>query len=156
MLEAILTAVIVLLILILTGIPVQAIIIWAVLILCGILLLTVALFVLFFLVTDVSLLFYKRVEARFLRFDDSGRWERAVYLAEGKEYICRFPAETVARRRIYKEGDADGTCFILVSGTESRKAYDRHSLVIIAMGTVFSVLLIAAAAILLPYLIRML
>ncbi|MCR5306117.1 MAG: hypothetical protein K6E36_06425 [Oscillospiraceae bacterium] len=155
LIEAILTAVIVLLILILTGIPVQAIITWAVLILCVVLLLTVASFVLFFLVTVCSLPFYKRVQAQFVRFDDSGRWERAVYLAEGREYICRFPAETVARRRIYREGEAEQHCSILVSASKKNKAYDRHSLFIIGMGTAFSVILITACCLAIPYLMRL-
>ena len=154
LIEAVLTAVIVLLMMIFVGIPVYTIIEWVLMILCGLLFLTVLFFVLFFLITSVSLLFYRRVKGVFLRFDDSARWERAVYLVEGKEYICRFPAESVLRRSIYKENETVSSCTLLISRSGKNKAYDRHSLIIITIGTVVSVLLIAAASVLLIFFLQ--
>ena len=144
-LEAILTAAVLFLVLLIMGVPFGTIIGWSLILLYIILLLMIALFVLFFAATDVSLLFFYRVRGEFLRFDDSGRFERAVYRAEGEEYSCIFPAENVARRRIYS-ADSGRKHFLLISRSKKhRVAYDRHSLVIIFIGTVFSALLLTLA-----------
>lgn len=155
LIEAILTAVIVLLVLVMIGVPVQVIIGGALILLSGILLLTVVLFVLFFVITGVSLLFYRRASGVLVRFDDSKKWDRAVYLAEGEEYTCLFPAETVFRKRIYREQETTAKTFLLISGSGKRKtAYDRHSLFIIAIGLCFSLLLVIVCRIGIPYLLR--
>lgn len=154
LIEAVLTAVIVLLMMIFVGIPIFTIIEWVLIVLFGLLVLTILFFVLFFLFTSVSLLFYKRVKGVFVRFDDSSRWERAVYSVEGNEYICRFPAESILRNSIYKEDAEDRTCMLLISRSDRKSAYDRHSLMIIAVGTVVSVILIAAVLIAVLFYVR--
>lgn len=141
-LEAILTAIVLFLVLLMMGVPFGTIIGWALILLYAVLVLTIALFVLFFTVTGISLLFFRRVRGEFLRFDENGRFDRAVYLADGNEYTCMFPAENVARRRIYSEG-SDRKHLLLVSWSDKHRiAYDRHSLVIITIGIVFSAILV--------------
>ena len=139
-LEIIVAVVLIIAILLFVGMPVASILNLLVMLLCGVLLLMVAFVVLFFLLTDLSLLFYRRVEGQFLRFDDSSRFDRAVYAVGDKEYTCVFPAESVARRQIYKE--AHCTLLIPRSGRQNR-AYDRHSLLIITLGSIFAAVLAA-------------
>jgi hypothetical protein len=141
-LEAILTAIVLFLVLLMMGVPFGTIIGWALILLYIVLLLTVVLFVIFFAATGISLLFFRRVNGEFLRFEDSGRFDRAVYRADGQVYTCLFPAENVARRRIYSE-DSGRLHMLLVSRSAKRRiAYDRHSLVIITIGIVFSAILV--------------
>lgn len=154
LIEAILTGVIILLMLIFVGVPIVSIIEWTLIILSGLMALTILFFILFFLITAISLPFYRRVQGQFSHFDDSAKWERAVYLAEGKEYICRFPAESVFRRKIYKEADSERSCLLLIARGGKNKAYDRHSLMIIAVGTSVSIILITTIAIGLMYFIQ--
>lgn len=139
-LEIIVTIAVVIGILVFVGVPIVSILTLLVLVLSGLLLLAVAFFVLFFLITDIILLRYRRGKGKFSRFDDTQRWERAVYAVEGKEYTCVFPAESFARRSIYEKPEA--TVLIPRSGRRTT-AYDRHSLFIIAVGNIFSVLLAA-------------
>lgn len=140
LLEIIVTIVVVIGILVFVGVPIVSILTLLVLILSGLLLLAVAFFVLFFLITDMILLRYRRAKGKFSRFDDSQRWERAVYAVDGEDFTCVFPAESFARRRIYDKPEA----MVLIPRSGKRKsAYDRHSLFIIAVGNVFSALLTA-------------
>ena len=143
-LEAILTAVIVLLFLLFIGIPLDVVLSWAGIALIALLLLSMAVFSLFFVISLLSLPFFKRTKGTFLRFSDDIRFDRAVYLADGIEYTCLFPAESVARRNIYNE--KAHTLFVSRSKTR-RIAYDRHSLLIIAVGSLFSALFIAVLCI---------
>ena len=139
-LEIIVTVAVVIGILLFVGVPLVTILSLLVLILSGLLLLAVAFFVLFFLITDIILLRYRRTKGKFSRIDDSQRWERAVYAVNGEDYICVFPAESFARRRIYEKPGAT----VLIPRSGNRKsAYDRHSLFIIAVGNVFSAMLTA-------------
>ena len=142
LLEIVITVVVIVGILLFVGVPLTSILSILIIGLSSLLALSIALFVIFFLFTDISLLFYRRAEAEFLEIDETTRFERAVYLANGERYTCSFPAESVARRQIYEKPQH----FILIPKSGKRRnAYDRHSLFIIAVGNVFAVLLTAAA-----------
>ena len=72
--------------------------------------------------------------------DDFGRYDKAVYRVGDEEYFCMFPAESVGRKKIYK---TDKAYDLLISRFGSHKtALDRHSLFIIAIGTVISVVFV--------------
>ena len=149
LIEGILTLVIVVLVLIMIGVPLNTIIGIAVMIVIpGILALMIAFFVLFFTFTGISLLFFRRERGTFLRIDENGHFERAVYSVNGTEYICIFPAESVARRAIYQSRPDH---FLLVSRSQKRRrAYDRHSLFIIGIGVAVSLILTAVILYYLP------
>ena len=146
LIEGILTLVIVILVLVMVGIPLDAIIGIAVsYVIPVILALAVGLFVLFFLITGLSLLFFRKEKGVFVRFDDA-RYERAVYAVNGTEYTCIFPAENIARRTIYQKNSEH---ILLISRFQKRRtAFDRHSLFIIGIGITASCVMTAAAVIL--------
>lgn len=58
---------------------------------------------LFFAVCTVMLIRSRKHSGMFLRFEESGRFSHAVYLIDGKEYSCIFPAEMILRDKLYKE-----------------------------------------------------
>lgn len=139
-LEIILTVAVIIGIMLLVGVPVETIFALLAVVLLGLIVLTMGLFSLFFVITDISLLFRKYVRGIFLRIDDSGRYDKAVYRVGDREYTCTFPAETVGRKKIYRK---DNEYSLLIPRSEKRHyAYDRHSLMIIGIGTVFSVIFI--------------
>ncbi len=72
-------------------------------ILAGIILLAL---LLLFTYSVLCLIFSRKTEADFLRFDKSpkGGYKAAYYLAEGKEYPCIFPCESIVFRRYYQNG----------------------------------------------------
>lgn len=146
LLEIVVTVLVIVGILLFVGVPLTSVLSILILVLCGLLLLSVVLFVMFFMITDVSLLFFRRAEAEFLHIDESSRFERAVYRADGAEYICSFPAESIARRRIYEK---PRHVILIPRKGKRRSAFDSHSLFIIAVGNVFSVLLAAGTIFLL-------
>mgnify|MGYP006873068803 CR=1 FL=1 len=141
LLEVLIAVVVIIVILLLVGVPVGSILNLLILALSGLLLLMIGFFVLFFLITDIALLFFRRVKGTFIRFDDTGRYDRAVYAVGDKEYTCTFPAESVARRKIYQE---QTQYTLLISRRKQGKtAYDKHSLFIITIGSIFAYLLAA-------------
>ena len=153
LIEAVLTLVIVFLVLLMFGIPLNTLIGLFLIGISGLLILAVVLFILFFLITGISLLFFKKTKGVFVRFDD-GRYERAVYTVDETEYTCIFPAENIARRSIYQK-NSEHT--LLISRFRKRKtAFDRHSLFIIALGTAFSVIMLILGILFLPGLFRIL
>lgn len=135
-LEVFFTLIIVVLLLLFFGVPLNSILLVGAAILLGLVLLSMLLFSLFFIVTDVSLLRKKPAKGKFVRIDDSGRFDFAVYLVDGVEYSCTFPAESFGRKRIYK---SDHNYFLLIPRhPERRTALDRHSLITVFLGTLFS------------------
>lgn len=150
MLEAVLAVVIIAALLLLIGVPLDVIIGGlAALLMLGVVL-TAAVFVLFFLAADISLFFFRPARGKFLRFDEGERFDRAVYLSlkDNLEYTCLFPAEGFARARIYSP---EKERLLFTSRLKKRKtAYDRHSLLIILLGNLFSVLVCIGAFALLP------
>ncbi len=151
LLEIIVAVVVIVVILVLVGVPLPSIITLLAFVMMGIVVLAMVLFVGFFVVTDISLLFRKRANGKFVRITDDERFERAVYQVDGTEYTCLFPAENIARRKLYH---TDGSYPLLISRSQKRRtAYDRHSLIVIAVGSVFAVLFaaaLAAGAVMLP------
>ena len=142
MLEVIVSVVVIAAIMVFVGVPLETVLALLAMLLLGALVLSMLLFVLFFYITDIMLLFRRRVKGKFLRVDDSGRFDHAVYLAEGEEYACVFPAESVGRRMLYKE---EQEYSLLISRNPKRRtAFDRHSLFIIAVGTAVSLIFTAA------------
>ena len=139
--EIVLSVVIIIALLLFFGVSVQTILTGAVLILISLVVLAILLIAVFFFATDISLLFRKRVKGKFLRIDDTTRFDHAVYDVNGTEYHCVFPAESYGRKRIYH---TDKEYMLLISRSEKRNsAYDRHSLITIVFGTVFSALLVS-------------
>ena len=140
MLEIVFTILIIIALLLFLGISPETIFLLLASIILGLVAIAMLLFALFFLITDISLLFYKKVKGEFLRVDDSERFDHAVYRVDNIDYSCLFPAESFGRQRIYHEKQM---YFLLVPRNPAhRSAYDKHSLFTIAIGSVFSVLFI--------------
>ena len=140
LLEIIIAAVIIVALLLLIGVKLQTILLDLGLVVLGLIVLTALSIILFFFLTDLFLLFRKPVKGIFLRVDDSGRMDHAIYQVGEEEYTCSFPAESFGRKRIYQENQE---YLLLIPRSDRRKnALDRHSLVTIAIGTVISVVLV--------------
>lgn len=138
-LEIVLTVVIVVALLLFFGVSPGTILLVLGIVVLGLIALTILAMFLFFVLTDVALLFRKPVKGTFLRVDDSGRFDHAVYQVGEAEYSCNFPAESFGRKHIYQENKQ---YLLLIPRSEKRKtAYDRHSLMIVAIGTLLSTLL---------------
>ena len=136
-LEIIVTIVIIIALLLFIGVSVQTILLTLAIILLALVALSMLLIILFFVLTDLFLPFRKPVKGKFLRVDDTERFDHAVYQVGDQEYTCMFPAESFGRKRIYQENKE---YLLLIPRSGKRKnAYDRHSLFIIAVGTVISV-----------------
>lgn len=138
LLEILIAAVIIIALLLLIGVKFQTVlVVLGVVVLCLIALAMLSI-ILFFFLTDLFLPFRKPVKGKLLRVDDSGRMDHAVYQVGDAEYICSFPAESFGRKRIYQK---DHDYLLLIPRFGSRKtAFDRHSLFILAVGTVISVI----------------
>ena len=135
LIEGILTIVIVILFLVFIGIPLEIILEYGGFAILGLAALAMLLFAVFFAVTLLSFPLFRRAKGKFVRFSDDLRFDRAVYDVNGTEYTCLFPAESVGRRIIYKDEER----FLLVSRFRKRHiAYDRHSLLIIFIGSLAS------------------
>ena len=151
MLEVVFTVAIIIALLLFFGIPAETIFIFCTTVILGLIVLAMLLFILFFVITDISLLFRRRVKGRFVRVDDTDRWDHAVYMFENQEYTCLFPAESFGRQRIYHENQMYS--LLIPRNPNRHSAYDRHSLFTILIGSVFAVImacvLIAAAVLLL-------
>ena len=140
MLEVVFTVVIIIALLLFFGIAPDTIFVVFATVVLGLVALAALLFVLFFLVTDISLLFRRRVKGQFIRVDDTERFDHAVYRVDNQEYFCLFPAESFGRQRIYHENQSYS--LLISRNPKRRSAYDRHSLITIAIGTVFSVIFV--------------
>lgn len=148
-LEIIIAAVIIVALLLLIGVKLQTILVVLGMIVLGLIVLAILSIILFFFLTDLFLLFRKPVKGKFLRVDDSGRMDHAIYQVGDAEYSCSFPAESFGRKRIYQ---TDQEYLLLVPRSGSRKtALDRHSLFILGVGTVISVFLTVLLAFGIPY-----
>ena len=134
-LEAVITVAVILLMLLFVGVPLESILNLLFIILMGVLGLSVLFVVLFFASVDISLLFFRQAEAKFLRIEDKDRFEHAVYLVGKDEYSCLFPAESVRREKIYQK---DFHTLLIPRNPKRKIAYDRHSLMIILVGSLFS------------------
>lgn len=148
-LEIIFTAAIVIALLLFFGVPLASLITILAAVLLGLTGLTMVLMTVFFFATDIALLFKKRVRGRLLRVDDSGRYDHAVYQVGDVEYSCLFPAESFGRKRIYHVGEEYG--LLISRNPERHMAYDRHSLFIIALGTVISVVFLGVLYFMVQY-----
>ena len=149
LLEIIIAAVIIVALLLLIGVKLQTILVGLGLIVLGLIVLAVLSIILFFFLTDLFLLFRKPVKGKFLRVDDSGRMDHAIYQVGEEEYTCSFPAESFGRKRIYQ---TEHDYLLLIPRSGSRKtALDRHSLFILGVGTVISVILMVLLAFGIPY-----
>ncbi|MBR3446212.1 MAG: hypothetical protein IKH27_00165 [Oscillospiraceae bacterium] len=149
LLEIIIAAVIIVALLLLIGVKLQTILVVLGMIVLGLIVLAILSIILFFFLTDLFLLFRKPVKGKFLRVDDSGRMDHAIYQVGDAEYSCSFPAESFGRKRIYQ---TDQEYLLLIPRSGSRKtALDRHSLFILGVGTVISVFLTVLLAFGIPY-----
>lgn len=92
---------------------------------------------LFFVCSNIGLLFAKRKEARFIRFEEIGKskFKAACYLVEGEEYSCIFPEEGFLEDKLYRE---DKTYHVMLN-KKMRKVYDRFAVTTCLLGLVFSV-----------------
>ncbi len=151
MLGVLLAIVIVVLLLLFVGIPFSVILSWAVAIICGLIGLALLLIAAFFLGTVCMMPRFHKAKGKFVRFSHSKQFDRAVYEAEGEEYACLFPAENVAREKIYN--DVPHT-ILIHKGKKHRTAYDRHSLLIITVGTLFSLCSLIGAGVFVVRLLR--
>ncbi len=105
--------------------------------LLGLLGLALAGMTVFFLWCWISLLGFRKADGEFVRFEHAPRFDYAVYLVDGKEYICWFPAETYGRARIYRTNVTQA--LRIRDGKSQGHVYDRHSLLIMTVGIVFCI-----------------
>ena len=102
LLEILIAAVIIIALLLLIGVKLQTILLGLGVIVLVLIALAMLSIILFFFLTDLFLPFRKPVKGKFLRVDDSGRMDHAIYQVGEDEYTCSFPAESFARKRIYQ------------------------------------------------------
>ncbi len=91
---------------------------------------------LFFLVSVLLILFGKSKRAHFVRFTEA-RFPAAVYEIEENEYTNLFPAENHLRKVIYKDNEQKVK---LLKAGKLYFLYDRHSILISALGFPVSIL----------------
>ena len=89
----------------------------------------------FFAVCAVMILSGKRRAARFVRFEEGGRFDAAIYSADGKEYANVFPAEFILRDRLYSPGRT-----VTIRTTKRGRAFDKNALLSTAAGLPLSIL----------------
>lgn len=89
----------------------------------------------FFAVCAVTILSGKRRAARFVRFEKGGRFDAAIYSADGEEYANAFPAEFILRDRLYS---SDRT--VTIRTTKRGRAFDKNALLSTAAGLPLSIL----------------
>lgn len=140
MLEVVFMVIVIIALLLFFGIAPETIFLIFATVILGLVAIAMLLFALFFLVTDISLLFCKKVKGKFVRVDDTDRFDHAVYNVDNQEYSCLFPAESFGRQRIYHENQQYS--LLIPRNPAHRSAYDKHSLFTIAIGSVFSVIFI--------------
>ncbi len=101
----------------------------------GMVLLLSLFFTLFFVFCNVCLLFSKRKEARFVRFDKlrDSKYQIAYYLAEGNEYPCVFPKEGIFSNKLYQQ---DRVYYVFFS-KKLKKVFDRFATITCILGLVF-------------------
>ncbi len=145
MLGIVLALVIVLILLLLIGFSWSAILTYTGIAAAALLGLALIVIAVFFIGVICSLFGFRKEIGSFLRFEHSEHFDRAVYQCKGKEYTCLFPAENYGREKIYTSGEKK---ILIRDGKKRNVAYDRHSLLIIAVGGGFSILSIAGLLIL--------
>lgn len=101
----------------------------------GVVLLLSLFFALFFVFCIVCLLFSKRKEARFVRFDKlrDSKYQVAYYLVEGSEYPCVFPKEGILSNKLYQQ---DRVYYVFFS-KKLKKVFDRFATITCILGLVF-------------------
>lgn len=124
--ELIITAVILLILLLILGVSPYTIIYGIFWLMEG----ALAAMTVFFVVSIIMLLAGRRYSARFLRFTDT-KFPAAVYEIDGEELTNFYPAENLLQKWIYTEGSRPvrmlrlgKLCFL----------FDRHSMLIAALG----------------------
>ncbi len=143
LLEGVLVLVIVGLLLFFLGVPFSmmgTVLLWS---LVGLLMLSLAVMIVFFLGCSIVLMLCRKENGRFVRYEHFERFDRAVYLVNGEEFACVFPAENLARKKIY--GDSE-IVLRVYRGKKRKYAFDPHSILIIRIGTAFSVCCILIVA----------
>ncbi len=101
----------------------------------GVVLLLSLFFTLFFVFCIVCLLFSKRKEARFVRFDKlrDSKYQVAYYLVEGSEYPCVFPKEGIFSNKLYQQ---DRVYYVFLN-KKLEKVLDRFATITCILGLVF-------------------
>lgn len=92
---------------------------------------------LFFLYSIICLLFSKRKEARFIRFDKlrNSKYQAAYYLVDGVEYSCVFPREGIMKDKLYKKN----RIYHVMLNKRMEKVFDRFAISTCVLGLVFSI-----------------
>lgn len=135
----------------LLGVPLATMAVWGMLLLIGLIGLGLLGIIMFFLCCLCALPHYHRAQGKFVRFEHFRQFDRAVYSVEEKEYTCIFPAENIGREKIYHSVPK----FLLVrAGKRRATAYDLHSLLIVGIGSGFSLLSLAGVLLFLMHILR--
>ncbi|MBR6761852.1 MAG: hypothetical protein IKM30_07460 [Oscillospiraceae bacterium] len=127
--EFLITIIILFVLLLLLGVPLQTLLTIAVILIFVLL----CLLMLFFMGTLLFLCRFRSKTVRFCRFQSHPRFDQAVYLEEdsGLEFVNLFPAESVLRSKIYHNAPQR---LLLLSSGRHRFAFDRHSILILVLG----------------------
>ena len=85
----------------------------------------------------IRVLFSKRKEARFVRFDEpsENKLQVAYYLVEEKEYPCMFPKEFVMENKLYP---IDKTRSVMMD-RKANRVYDQYAISTCVLGLLFGI-----------------
>lgn len=128
--EFVITAALVLFLLYLLGLKLGAVI---AIIMAAICVFVVAVAV-FFLWCAARLAFSRNRRGIFCGVEKNGKFEHAIYIVDGEEYMCVFPSEKLLREKVYK-ADKPVRVWLLPKG----RLFDTGAFVTIVAGTVFFV-----------------
>lgn len=92
---------------------------------------------LLFMYSFIRLLFSKRKEAKFIRFDKMGnsKYQAACYLVEGEEYLCVFPKEGVMTNKLYRHDKI----YHVMLNKSMKRVYDRFAIATCVLGFIFGI-----------------
>lgn len=90
---------------------------------------------LLFMYSFIRLLFSKRKEAKFVRFDKMGnrKYQAACYLVEGEEYLCIFPKEGFMTNKLYRQDKI----YHVMLNKSMKRVYDRFAISTCMLGLIF-------------------
>lgn len=90
-----------------------------------------------FMYCVIRLLFSKRKTATFVRTDFHKHIKKkvAVYLVDGIEYPCAFPAENILEKQLYS---TEKTCHVMLD-IKKKKVYDLYAVLTCIIGLTFCI-----------------
>lgn len=84
----------------------------------------------------IRLMFAKRKQANFVRFDkvNDSKMQVAYYSVDGEEYPCIFPKEFIMENKLY----SSDKIYNVMMDAKSKKVYDQYAITTCILGLLFS------------------